>query len=232
MPVVASQHELCFHNAIQYNCKQFICKPLLWRMFIKIFSLITFKIFCLVLCPNMKHPNISQYSGLNNNVLCVLYGCVLQWTATRARPTPVSTEGAVCRRATAIAATVLRASPGRAARSVSHWERKKKKSTPLRDPKTQRSAAADCWVTVTRGRCVGGGGEKHMLSSAPACVSANEFSRTCGGRRKAEEVFPREFFSPSVCLFVSALNAESGVPVSSTPGCSSPAADKMGICKS
>lgn len=111
-------------------------------------------------------------------------------------------------------------------------KKKKKKSTPLRDPKTQRSAAADCWVTVTRGRCVGGGGEKHMLSSAPACVSANEFSRTCGGRRKAEEVFPREFFSPSVCLFVSALNAESGVPVSSTPGCSSPAADKMGICKS
>lgn len=54
----------------------------------------------------------------------------MQWTATRARPTPVSTEGAVCRRATAIAATVLRASPGRAARSVSHWERKKKKKAP------------------------------------------------------------------------------------------------------
>lgn len=45
----------------------------------------------------------------------------LQWIATRARLTPVSTEGAVCRKVTAIAATVLRASLEKAARSVSHW---------------------------------------------------------------------------------------------------------------
>lgn len=96
--------------------------------------------------------------------------CVLQWTATHARPAPVSMEAAVCRRATAIAATVLRASRGRAARSVSHWAKNKT------DPKSPRSAAADFWVTVTQGRC-GGRREKHMLSSASARVFANEFRR-------------------------------------------------------
>lgn len=45
----------------------------------------------------------------------------MQWIATRARLTRVSTEGAVCRKVTAIAATVLRASLEKAARSVSHW---------------------------------------------------------------------------------------------------------------
>lgn len=46
----------------------------------------------------------------------------LQWRRTHARLTPVCTEAAVCRKVTATVATVLRASPEKAARSVSHCQ--------------------------------------------------------------------------------------------------------------
>lgn len=124
---------------------------------------------------------------------CVLCGCVFQWTATRARPTPVSTAGAVCRRATAIAATVLRASPGRAARSVSHWKEKKKL---LFDPKNSEVSCCRL-LGQCNTRAVWGGGEKHMLSSTSAHVSDNEFRR-----RKFSHV---SFFSSAFCLSVHSM---------------------------
>lgn len=55
-----------------------------------------------------------------NQPLLSLILSLLQWTITHARPILVSMVGAACRRGTAIAATALRASQERAARSVSH----------------------------------------------------------------------------------------------------------------
>lgn len=71
-------------------------------------------------CMNMQScvGVFSDITPLKAPKLCLS----LQWRRTRARPTPVSTEGAVCRKVTAIAATVLRASLEKAARLVSHCQ--------------------------------------------------------------------------------------------------------------
>lgn len=76
-----------------------------------------------VICQHSKHFfNIKLFPcKVNLNFILKPLCLSLQWIATHARLTPVSTEGAVCRKVTAIAATVLRASLEKAARSVSHW---------------------------------------------------------------------------------------------------------------
>lgn len=95
-----------------------------------------------------------------------------------------------------------------------------KKTPTLPDLKTQRSAAADCWVTVTRGWC----GEEER-SICWAALQHMYRPMNWGGDLEGGGKRSVFFFFSSIFLFVSA-------PVMSTSGCSSLTGDKMGICKS
>lgn len=74
-----------------------------------------------IVCQHLRHfGNALSLYEINYKFTFVPLCLSLQWRITHARPTRVSMEGAACRRGMAIAATVLRATLERAARSVSH----------------------------------------------------------------------------------------------------------------
>lgn len=115
---------------------------------------------CLLSFVNIQSIFIMLFLGeVNLNVIFKrLPLCLsLQWRITHARLTPVFMEGAVCRRAMAIAATVLRASLEKAARSVSHCQVSAERGN-LRGQQLQTAVSLRhireretgiCWVAFT-----------------------------------------------------------------------------------